>query len=69
MKRQASSYNYDNSRVFKDLNKNIKRKMFNDKQVGGTAVMQDAASEMIWDLDTDNGLLSYTKMKYVQNKR
>jgi len=43
----------------------VKKKMYSDIKNAGNNVMQDGST--VWPIDSENGCLSYTKMKYVRN--
>jgi len=54
------------SRVYRNLSTKVKRNMFTLKK--STEHLQDLRDrDMLWDLDAENGFLSYSKMKYVRN--
>ncbi len=53
----------DSDRAY-DSNK-VARQMFAEIKESGKGAMMDRQGEMVWELDSANGFLSYTKMKYV----
>lgn len=54
------------SRVFKDLSKDVKRKMFTNKATS-EVIVDIRDSDRTWENDAANGFLSYSKMVHVIN--